>query len=151
MKVIANGLILALVAVGILAGVGTVIVTPTPTGYGVSVDSHWSEVRAIEEKQRTERTRLETEARVAIVAEQEATARLLWPVVAICATVAIVGVAWSKRPHRPAPPQLLLTYMASHYLPGQAAIEQVDGEWWIVDHESQSIVSANRLLENREK
>lgn len=147
MKVIANGLILALVAVGILVGVGTIAVTPSPTGYGVSVDSHWSDVRAIEEKQRTERTRLEAEARVAIVAEQEATARLLWPVVAICVTVAIVGVAWSKRPHRPVPPQLLLTYMASHYLPGQAAIEQVDGEWWIVDHENQSIVSASKLLE----
>ena len=41
----------------------------------------------------------------------------------------------------------LWAYMASHYLPGQAAIEQVDGEWWIVDHENQSIVSANKLLE----
>ena len=146
MKIIANGLILALVALAILIGVGTVIVTPTPTGYGVSVDSHWSEVRAIEEKQRTERTRLETEARVAIIAEQEATARLLWPVVAICVTVAIVGVAWSKRPHRPMPPQLLLTYMASHYLPGQAAIEQVDGEWFVVDHEAQAIIKADRLI-----
>mgnify|MGYP003380860484 CR=1 FL=1 len=93
----------------------------TPTGYGVSVDSHWSDVRKVEEAQRTERARLEAEARVSIVAEQEATARLLWPVLAICATVAIVGVAWSKRPHRPAPPPMLLTYMASHYLPGQAA------------------------------
>jgi len=149
MKIIVNGLILALVALAILVGVGTVIVTPSPTGYGVSVDSHWSDVRKVEEAQRTERTRLEAEARVAIVAEQEATARLLWPVVAICATAAIVGVAWSKRPHRPMPPPMLLAYMASHYLPGQAAIEQVDGEWWIVDHENQSIVSANRLLETR--
>ena len=150
MRIIVNGLILALVALGILIGVGTVIVTPTPTGYGVSVDSHWSDVRAIEEKQRTERARLEAEARVAIVAEQEATARLLWPVVAICVTVAIVGsvvgVAWSKRPHRPAPPPMLLTYMASHYLPGQAAIEQVDGEWFVVDHEAQAIIKADRLI-----
>jgi len=146
MRIIVNGLILALVALAILVGVGTVIVTPTPTGYGVSVDSHWSDVRAIEEKQRTERTRLEAEARVAIVAEQEATARLLWPVVAICATVAIVGVALSKRPHRPVPPQLLLTYIASHYLPGQAVAEQVDGEWFVVDHEAQAIIRADRLI-----
>jgi len=146
MRIIVNGLILALVAVGILVGVGTVIVTPTPTGYGVSVDSHWSDVRKVEEAQRTERTRLEAEARVAIVAEQEATARLLWPVLAICATVAIVGVAWSKRPHRPMPPQLLLTYVANHYLPGQAAIEQVDGEWFVVDHGAQAIIRADRLI-----
>ena len=146
MKVIVNGLILALVALGILVGVGTVIVTPTPTGYGVSVDSHWSDVRKVEEAQRTERARLEAEARVAIVAEQEATARLLWPVVAICATAAIVGVAWSKRTHRPAPPAMLLTYMASHYLPGQAAIEQVDGEWFVVDHTTQAIIKADRLI-----
>jgi len=146
MKIIVNGLILALVALAILVGVGTVIVTPSPTGYGVSVDSHWSDVRKVEEAQRTERTRLEAEARVAIVAEQEATARLLWPVVAICATAAIVGVAWSKRPHRPMPPQLLLTYMASHYLPGQAAIERVDGEWFVVDHEAQTIIRADRLI-----
>ncbi len=146
MRIIANGLILALVALGILVGVGTVIVTPSPTGYGVSVDSHWSDVRKVEEAQRTERTRLEAEARVAIIAEQEATARLLWPVVAICATAAIVGVAWSKRTHRPVPPPMLLTYMASHYLPGQAAIEQVDGEWFVVDHEAQAIIKADRLI-----
>ena len=146
MRIIANGLILALVALGILVGVGTIAVTPSPTGYGVSVDSHWSDVRKVEEAQRTERARLEAEARVAIVAEQEATARLLWPVLAICATVAIVGVAWSKRPHRPAPPPMLLTYIASHYLPGQAAIEQVDGEWFVVDHEAQAIIKADRLI-----
>ena len=146
MKIIANGLILALVALAILVGVGTVIVTPSPTGYGVSVDSHWSDVRKVEEAQRTERARLEAEARVAIVAEQEATARLLWPVLAICATVAIVGVAWSRRPHRPAPPPMLLTYMASHYLPGQAVAEQVDGEWFVVDHEAATIIKADRLI-----
>ena len=146
MKTIANALVVIVVALGVLVGIGTVVVTPSPSGYGVSVDSHWSEVRAIEEKQRTERVRLETEAQIAIAAEREATARVLWPVVAFCATAAIVGVAWSRRPHRPIPPPMLLTYMAKQYLPVEATVEQVDGEWFVVDHEARSIIRADRLL-----
>jgi len=146
MRTLLTSLLLIVVVAAVLLTVGSVDVVPSPTGYGVSVQSDWATVQRVREEQRTARAHIEAEAQMVMTQEQEATARLLWPVVAICATVAIVGVAWSKRPHRPAPPQLLLTYMASHYLPGQAAIEQVDGEWFVVDHEAQAIIKADRLI-----
>ena len=146
MKTIANALILVMVALGVLIGVGTIAITPSPSGYGVSVQSDWATVQRVREEQRTQRARVEADTQIAITKEREATARVLWPVVAFCATAAIVGVAWSRRPHRPVPPPMLLTYLANHYLPGQAGVEQVDGEWFVVDHTARAIIRADRLI-----
>ncbi len=77
-----------------------------------------------------------------IAQEREATARLLWPVVAICITVAVVGVAWSKRSHRPLPPVNLLEYAKMN----QLEVVLDEGEWWVVDDVRREMTPA-RLLE----
>ena len=142
MKTLLTSLLLIVVVVVTLVTFGRVDVTPSPTGYGVSVQSDWATVQKVREEQRTARAQIEAEAQMVIAQEREATARLLWPVVAICITVAIVGVAWSKRVHRPLPPVNLLEYAKMN----QLEVVLDDGEWWVVDDRKREMTPA-RLLE----
>ena len=142
MRTLLTSLLLIVVVVVTLVTFGRVDVTPSPTGYGVSVQSDWATVQKVREEQRTARAQIEAEAQMVIAQEREATARLLWPVVAFCITVAVVGVAWSKRSHRPLPPVNLLAYAERNQL--QVVLD--DGEWWVVDDRKREMTPA-RLLE----
>ena len=142
MRTLLTSLLLIVVVVVTLVTFGRVDVTPSPTGYGVSVQSDWATVQKVREEQRTARAQIEAEAQMVIAQEREATARLLWPVVAICITVAVVGVAWSKRSHRPLPPVNLLEYAKMN----QLEVVLDDGEWWVVDDVRREMTPA-RLLE----
>ncbi len=142
MRTLLTSLLLIEVVVVTLVTFGRVDVTPSPAGYGVSVQSDWATVQKVREEQRTARAQIEAEAQMVIAQEREATARLLWPVVAICITVAVVGVAWSKRSHRPLPPVNLLEYAKMNQL--EVVLE--DGEWWVVDDRKREMTPA-RLLE----
>ena len=142
MRTLLTSLLLIVVVAAVLLTVGSVDVVPSPTGYGVSVQSDWATVQKVREEQRTARAQIEAEAQMVIAQEREATARLLWPVVAICITVAVVGVAWSKRSHRPLPPVNLLAYAERN----QLEVVLDDGEWWVVDDRKREMTPA-RLLE----
>ena len=142
MRTLLTSLLLIVVVAAVLLTVGSVDVVPSPTGYGVSVQSDWATVQRVREEQRTARAQIEAEAQMVIAQEREATARLLWPVVAICITVAVVGVAWSKRVHRPLPPVNLLEYAKMN----QLEVVLDDGEWWVVDDRKREMTPA-RLLE----
>lgn len=142
MRTLLTSLLLIVVVAVTLLTFGKVDVTPSPTGYGVSVQSDWATVQKVREEQRTARAQIEAEAQMVIAQEREATARLLWPVVAICITVAVVGVAWSKRSHRPLPPVNLLAYAERN----QLEVVLDDGEWWVVDDVRREMTPA-RLLE----
>ena len=142
MRTLLTSLLLIVVVAAVLLTVGSVDVVPSPTGYGVSVQSDWATVQRVREEQRTARAQIEAEAQMVIAQEREATARLLWPVVAICITVAVVGVAWSKRSHRPLPPVNLLEYAKMN----QLEVVLDDGEWWVVDDRKREMTPA-RLLE----
>ena len=142
MRTLLTSLLLIVVVVVTLVTFGRVDVTPSPTGYGVSVQSDWATVQKVREEQRTARAQIEAEAQMVMTQEREATARLLWPVVAICITVAVVGVAWSKRSHRPLPPVNLLAYAERNQL--EVVLE--DGEWWVVDDRKREMTPA-RLLD----
>ena len=142
MRTLLTSLLLIVVVAAVLLTVGSVDVVPSPTGYGVSVQSDWATVQKVREEQRTARAQIEAEAQMVIAQEREATARLLWPVVAICITVAVVGVAWSKRVHRPLPPVNLLEYAKMN----QLEVVLDDGEWWVVDDRKREMTPA-RLLE----
>mgnify|MGYP003543471390 FL=1 len=142
MRTLLTSLLLIVVVAAVLLTVGSVDVVPSPTGYGVSVQSDWATVQRVREEQRTARAQIEAEAQMVIAQEREATARLLWPVVAICITVAVVGVAWSKRSHRPLPPVNLLEYAKMN----QLEVVLDDGEWWVVDDVRREMTPA-RLLE----
>ena len=142
MRTLLTSLLLIVVVVVTLVTFGSVDVVPSPTGYGVSVQSDWATVQRVREEQRTARAQIEAEAQMVIAQEREATARLLWPVVAFCITVAVVGVAWSKRSHRPLPPVNLLEYARMN----QLEVVLDDGEWWVVDDRKREMTPA-RLLE----
>ncbi len=142
MRTLLTSLLLIVVVAVTLLTFGRVDVTPSPTGYGVSVQSDWATVQRVREEQRTARAQIEAEAQMVMTQEREATARLLWPVVAICITVAVVGVAWSKRSHRPLPPVNLLEYAKMN----QLEVVLDDGEWWVVDDRKREMTPA-RLLE----
>ena len=135
----ASILAILIVAVTIMA-VGRVGLTPTPSGYSVQIDSDWSDVRRVEEIQQTERTRIAAATAVTIAQEQEQTARLVWPVTAVALAVAAIGVAWSRRPHRPqlAPPPILIAYVERQRRLGHnVTAEEIDGEWVAADHDQQ--------------
>ncbi len=142
MRTLLTSLLVIVVVAAMLLTVGSVDVVPSPTGYGVSVQSDWATVQRVREEQRTARAQIEAEAQMVMTQEREATARLLWPVVAICITVAIVGVAWSKRVHRPLPPVNLLAYAERN----QLEVVLDDGEWWVVDDVRREMTPA-RLLD----
>lgn len=133
----ASLLALAIVAVTVMA-VGRVAVTPSPVGYGVLIDSDWSDVRRVEEMQRTERARIEAATALAVAVEREQTMRLVWPFVVVAMAAGAVGIAWSRRPHRPAPATdraLLLVYAEQRQRLGfDVTVEEVGGEWMAVDH-----------------
>ena len=142
MRTLLTSLLMIVVVAVTLLTFGKVDVTPSPTGYGVSVQSDWATVQRVREEQRTARAQIEAEAQMVIAQEREATARLLWPVVAICVAFTVVGVAWSKRSHRPLPPVNLLEYAKMN----QLEVVLDDGEWWVVDDRKREMTPA-RLLE----
>jgi len=134
----ASLLALVIVAVTVMA-IGRVAVTPSPAGYGVLIDSDWSDVRRVEELQRTERARIEAATVVTVAQEREQTARIVWPLVAVAVAAGAVGIAWSRRPHRPVAPTsdraLLLVYAEQRQRLGfDVTVEKVGGEWMAVDH-----------------
>ncbi len=155
MKALATMAAVVLMMALITIGFGGLAVTPSPTGgYGVTIESDYAAVQAMRQRQETERARIAAAAAVeqaaiaaTVATEQQATVRIVVPLALLTVGATVAAVAWSLRPHRPAaPPAQLVLYVASHYLPGQASVDQVDGEWFVVDHERREIVPARLLL-----
>jgi len=147
MKALVTAVATVLVVVALATTFGGLMVTPSPAGYGVSIESDWATVRMDAQRNETERARIAAAADIAITEQREQTARVVVPVTVLIVGATVAAVAWSRRPHRPAaPPAQLVLYVASHYLPGQASVDQVNGEWAVVDHERREIVPARLLL-----
>ena len=152
-----KALVTAVAAVFIMAllamSFGGLAVTPSSAGYGVSIESDFARVQLDAQRNQTERARIAAAAEVEraalaaqVASEQQETVRIVVPLALLTVGATVAAVAWSRRPHRPAaPPAQLVLYVASHYLPGQASVDQVGGEWVVVDHERREIVPA-RLL-----
>ena len=135
------------IVVALVTTFGGLAVTPSPAGYGVSIESDFARVQMDAQRNQTERARIAAAADIAITEQREQTARVVVPLALLTVGATVAAVAWSRRPHRPAaPPAQLVMYVASHYLPGQASVVQVNGEWAVVDHERREIVPARLLL-----
>jgi hypothetical protein len=147
MKALVTAVATVLVVVALATTFGGLAVTPSSAGYGVSIESDFARVQMDAQRNETERARIAAAADVAITEQREQTARVVVPVTVLIVGATVAAVAWSRRPHRPAaPPAQLVLYVASHYLPGQASVDQVNGEWAVVDHERREIVPARLLL-----
>ena len=144
MKTLWALLLSTVIVVALAMSFGGLAVTPSPTGgYGVTIESDYAAVQAMRQRQETERARIAA----TVATEQQATVRIVVPLALLTVGATVAAVAWSRRPHRPAaPPAQLVMYVASHYLPGQASVDQVNGEWAVVDHERREIVPARLLL-----
>ena len=110
----------------------SVAVTGLPTWDG---SLGW-DTTATAERQQTERERIaaenETERqRIAANAETSRTWAMALAVMVTVGSVGVVGVAWSRRPHRPQPAPAHVVNLLTHY-PGHVA-ELIDGEWCIVE------------------
>ena len=146
MKTLWALLLSTVIVVALATTFGGLMVTPSPAGYGVSIESDFARVQLDAQRNQTERARIAAAADIAITEQREQTARIVVPLALLTVGATVAAVAWSRRPHRPAaPPAQLVLYVASHYLPGQASVDQVNGEWAVVDHERREIVPA-RLL-----
>ena len=143
MKTLMSSLLaLVIVAVTVMA-VGRVVVTPHPTGYGVTVDSDWSDVRRIEEMQRTERARIEAATAVTVATEREQTARIVAPILAIALLGVVALAAWviagQRRPQEEW--TLLLAYVAERQSMGHnVTLERIGGKWMVADHEERVLL-----------
>ena len=146
MKALVTAVATVFIVVALATTFGGLMVTPSPAGYGVSIESDFARVQLDAQRNQTERARIAAAADIAITEQREQTARVVVPLALLTVGATVAAVAWSRRPHRPAaPPAQLVMYVASHYLPGQASVDQVNGEWAVVDHERREIVPA-RLL-----
>ena len=155
MKTLATAVAMVAIVVALAMSFGGLAVTPSPTGgYGVVIESDYAQVQALTQRHETERARIAAEAAVeqaaiaaTVATEQQTTVRIVVPLALLTVGATVAAVAWSRRPHRPAaPPAQLVMYVASHYLPGQASVDQVNGEWCVIDHERREVWPA-RLLE----
>ena len=147
MKALVTAVATVLVVVALATSFGGLSVGSSPTGVDVSIESDFARVQMDAQRNQTERARIAAAADIAITEQREQTARVVVPATVLIVGATVAAVAWSKRPHRPAaPPAQLVMYVASHYLPGQASVDQVNGEWAVVDHERREIVPARLLL-----
>lgn len=155
MKAIAMAVSTVFIVALLAMSFGGLAVTPSPTGgYGVAIESDYAQVQALTQRHETERARIAAEAAVeqaaiaaTVATEQQTTMRIVVSLALLTVGATVAAVAWSRRPHRPAaPPAQLMVYVASHYLPGQASVDQVNGEWCVIDHERREVWPA-RLLE----
>ena len=141
------GMILAGVLLALVLAVA-VSMTGLPQGGGITWDTS-----ATTERQTTERIRLEEQGRtdrerIAANAETSRTWAIALTVMVAAGSVGVVGVAWSRRPHKPVPQQVVA--LLPHY-PGHVA-ELIDGEWSIVEQATgyyYTATDAARLLEVR--
>ena len=152
MKTLATAVAMVAIVVALAMSFGGLAVTPSPTGgYGVVIESDYAQVQALTQRHETERARIAAEAAVeqaaiaaTVATEQQTTVRIVVPLVALLLAGTVIAVVRSKRVT--APPAQLVMYVASHYLPGQASVDQVNGEWCVIDHERREVWPA-RLLE----
>jgi hypothetical protein len=152
MKTLATAVAMVAIVVALAMSFGGLAVTPSPTGgYGVAIESDYAQVQALAQRHETERARIAAEAAVeqaaiaaTVATEQQTTVRIVVPLVALLLAGTVIAVVRSKRVT--APPAQLVMYVASHYLPGQASVDQVNGEWCVIDHERREVWPA-RLLE----
>lgn len=152
MKTLATAVAMVAIVVALAMSFGGLAVTPSPTGgYGVVIESDYAQVQALTQRHETERARIAAAAAVeqatiaaTVAGEQQTTLRIVVPLVALLLAGTVVAVVRSKRVT--APPAQLVLYVANHYLPGQASVDLVDGEWCVIDHERREVWPA-RLLE----
>ena len=110
---------------------------------------------ATHERQLTERERIAEQGRtererIAANAETSRTWAIALTVMVAAGSIGVVGVAWSRRPHRPVQPPAPVIALLPHY-PGHVA-ELIDGEWSIVEQATgyyYTATDAARLLETR--
>lgn len=141
-----GGILLALLLV-VVVGIA-VSMTGLPTWDG---SLGWN-TAATYERQLTERERIAEEGRtererIAANAETSRTWAIALTVMVAAGSIGVVGVAWSRRPHKPAQPPAPVIALLPHY-PGHVA-ELIDGEWSIVEPTSgyyYTATDAARLL-----
>ena len=155
MKTLLTVLLIIVIVVTTLTLFGGMQAGYTPAGgWAMQVESDWAATRATEEKEKTKRAEIAAGLSRSLAETQAATTQLV--VIIIAGAAVILGglYLWTRRPVRPqpapalptSPPAALLIYLGGHYLPGQADIEWVDGEWAFVDHSRREIVPARLLL-----
>lgn len=151
MKSLLTVLLIIFIVVTTLTLFGGMQASYSPAGgWGMQVESDWAATRSIEEKEKTKRAEIAAGLSRSLAETQAATTRLVVPIVAGAIVTVAALYLWTRRPVRPqpapAPPPALLIYLGGHYLPGQADIEWIDGEWAFVDHSRREIVPARLLL-----
>ena len=107
-----------------------------------TADRQTTERHRITEDNETERERIEADARTA------AEWAMTWRILGVAAAVAGSVYAWSRRPHKPVPPQVVA--LLPHF-PGHVA-ELIEGEGSIVEQATgyyYTATDAERLLETR--
>ena len=107
-----------------------------------TADRQATERHRITEDNETERERIEADARTA------AEWAMTWRILGVAAAVAGSVYAWSRRPQKPVPPQVVA--LLPHF-PGHVA-ELIEGEWSIVEQATgyyYTATDAARLLETR--
>ena len=143
------GTILAGVLLALVLAVA-VAMTGLPTWDAGSLD--WN-TDATGMREQTERERIAEQGRtererIAANAETSRTWAIALTVVAIAGSTAGAVVAWSRRPHRPVPQQVIALLPS---FPGHVP-ELIDGQWAIVEPTSGdywTVTDARRLLEMR--
>ena len=100
METFLTAIMVIAIVTGLVVGFGGFNLT-TPGGAHISFESDYAEVEQARLAAETERTRIAAVTAVTIAQEQEQTARIVWPVTVVALSVAAIGVAWSRRPHRP--------------------------------------------------
>ena len=107
------------------------------------------------ERQLTERERIAEQGRtererIAANAETSRTWAIALTFMVAAGSVGAVGIAWSRRPHRPVPPTV--TMLLPHYPGHVAEFSPVEREWTIVEPatgEYYTATDAQQLLEMR--
>ncbi len=127
-------------------------ITYTGNGITASVGGIFGDMRAaasIRQQAETERARIAAQRDEALAESRERTLGTLAPWVAVTVgTVALCwfGVHWSRRPHRPAPPQVVMLAAPELRTRPGARLEVVDGEWCVVDDARRELVPVERRL-----
>ena len=152
MKTFLTAIMVIAIVTGLVVGFGGFNLT-TPGGAHISLESDYAEVEQARLAAETERTRIAAVTAVTIAQEQEQTARLVWPVTAVALAVAAIGVAWSRRPHRPqlAPPPILITYVTEQQRLGHnVTAEEIAGEWVVADHDQSLLFPVDAVVKRLE-
>jgi hypothetical protein len=147
MKTFFTAIMVIVIVTGLVVGFGGFNLT-TPGGAHISLESDYAEVEQARLAAETERTRIAAVTAVTIAQEQGQTVRIVWPVTVVALAVAAIGVAWTRRPHRPqlAPPPILITYVERQRQLGfDVTVEEIDGEWVAADHDRQLLLPAGSV------